>query len=96
MSESADVQIVDSPSESRYEISVDGALAGYLTYERQGATTVLEHTKVFSEYGGRGLAGRLVSYALDDIRASGASVDPQCEYVDAYINKNPEYADLRI
>ena len=41
-----------------------------------------------------GLAGRLVRFCLDDIRAQGLRVDPACPFVAAYIRKNPEYSDL--
>lgn len=95
MSDSEDVRVLDSLGDSRYEIHVNGKLGGFVTYERHGAVSVLVHTEVFDEFEGRGLAGRLVAYALDDIRANGAKVDAECPYVDSYIGKHPEYADLR-
>jgi hypothetical protein len=32
--------------------------------------------------------------ALEQIRAEGLSVDPQCSYMADFIDKHPEYADL--
>lgn len=96
MSQHASIEIHDAPSESRYELTENGTLAGYVSYERQGATTVLVSTRVFDDFTGRGLAGQLVAYALDDIRASGAHVDSQCPYVDSFIDNHRQYQDLRI
>jgi predicted GNAT family acetyltransferase len=41
-----------------------------------------------------GAAGRLARVALEQIRAEGFSVDPQCSYLADFIDKHPEYADL--
>jgi predicted GNAT family acetyltransferase len=45
--------------------------------------------------GGRGIAGRLVRAALEHARAAGLKVVPRCSYVADYLDKHPEYADLR-
>lgn len=36
----------------------------------------------------------MVKYALDESREAGYSVAATCWYVDEYIGKHPEYADL--
>jgi predicted GNAT family acetyltransferase len=36
----------------------------------------------------------LAETALDDARERGLKVAPRCWFVAAYIEKNPEYADL--
>jgi len=96
MSDDNTVSVHDNPSESRYEITVGEELAGYLEYERQGATTVLESTQVLDGFGGRGIGSQLVQYVLDDVRASGANADVQCPFVDSFIDNHREYEDLRI
>jgi len=78
----------------RYEIFSDGHRVGLADYFRRGDVVVIPHTETLPQYGGRGLAGRLVRYCLDDIRAQGLRVDPACPFVAAYIRKNPDYADL--
>jgi len=45
-------------------------------------------------YSGQGLAGTLVRFALDDVRALGKRVVAICPYVDGFIERNPEYRDL--
>ena len=48
----------------------------------------------FPEFRGRGVAGQVVGYALDESRAEGFTVIPTCWYVEKYIEDNPGYADL--
>lgn len=92
--QAGDVRVDDRPDEARFEISVDGRLAGFAEYERRPGRMVLTHTEVDDAYTGRGLAGRLARHALDAARAEGVRVNPQCSYIADYIRKHPEYADL--
>lgn len=88
------VSVADVPERSRFEVSVDGQLAGFCEYQRDGGIITFTHTEVFGEYAGRGLAGTLVAAALDDARRNGWMVRPVCPYVAAYIKRHTEYADL--
>ena len=91
----AEVQIAENAGASRYEISVDGVLGGFVTYrDRSDGARIALHTEVFPEFEGHGLAGRLARFVLDDIRGRGGRVVPRCPYVAQYIKKHPEYADL--
>jgi uncharacterized protein len=84
----------DNPDDLRYELVVDGSVIGEILYRRLPDRIALVHTEVLPAYEGRGLAGRLVAGALEDIRARGERVVPICPYVRAYIRRHPEYADL--
>lgn len=88
------VRVVDNPEQLRYELWLDSSLAGFITYRREPSVLVLVHTDVDPAYEGRGFGGRLVKGALDDIRARGLRLVPLCPFVDAYIRRHPEYADL--
>jgi predicted GNAT family acetyltransferase len=83
----------NNTDENRYELSVDGHLAA--TYYRiaDGVITFI-HTEVPDAQAGRGIGGKLVKGALDQVRAAGLKVVPQCPFVRAYIEKHPDYADL--
>jgi predicted GNAT family acetyltransferase len=94
MSADADIRVVDNPAQLRYELRVDGALAGFLAYRLEPGTVVLVHTDVDPAYEGRGLGGRLVRGALDDLRARGLLLVPLCPFVASYLRRHPEYADL--
>jgi predicted GNAT family acetyltransferase len=78
----------------RYEIVVDGVVAGFLQYTMRGGRVVLAHTEVPDAKAGRGLATSLVRGALDDIRQRGLGIVPVCPFVEAFIERNPEYDDL--
>jgi uncharacterized protein len=43
---------------------------------------------------GRNVAARLVEAALDYARSQGCRVIPTCWYVDLWIQRHPEHADL--
>jgi predicted GNAT family acetyltransferase len=88
------VSVVDNPAELRYELEVDGRLAGILRYRVEPGLVVLVHTDVHPAFEGRGLGGRLVAGALEDIRARGLRVAPHCPFAAEYIRRHPEYADL--
>ena len=91
---SGEVTVVDNTERHRYEVHVDGALAGILAYTVRGDSVVMPHTVVEPQFEGRGLGGLMAERALDDARERGLKVVPQCWFVAAYIEKNPQYADL--
>jgi uncharacterized protein len=87
-------EVVDNPSELRYELLVDGERVGLIRYRRQPDALVLVHTEVDPEREGEGLGNTLVKGALDDLRSRGLKVVPVCPFVAAYIRRHPDYADL--
>ncbi len=89
------VEIVHVPDNSRYEIHVDGAVAGYTeAKERDDGVLVFPHTVVDDAFEGQGLASTLVAGALDDVRRRGRTIEVTCEYVQGFLEKHPEYQDL--
>lgn len=85
--------VVDLPERSRFEITVDGELAGFAEYRLRPGRVVFTHTEIDDRYQGRGLAGRLVRAALDQVRDRGLWVTPLCPYIAAYIRTHPEYVE---
>ncbi|WP_434442516.1 GNAT family N-acetyltransferase [Lentzea sp. E54] len=83
--------VTNNEAESRYEIHVDGALAGFLDYRTIGDVVALVHTEVDEAYAGQGLGAQLAKFALDDARAREVKVSPLCPFVAKYIDKHPEY-----
>jgi hypothetical protein len=86
--------VTDNPAASRYELHVDGELAGFVLYHRRGEVISLVHTEVEQAFQGDHLATHLARYSLDDARKRGLSVLPSCPYINSWIKKHPEYTDL--
>ena len=91
---SDDVTIQRNDQADRYELLVGGELAAFTEVQRVGDTVVMPHTLTLPAFRGRGLAGQVVSAALDDLLAAGTKVDPACWFVAEYIDANPQYASL--
>jgi predicted GNAT family acetyltransferase len=89
-----DPEVHDHPSRMRYEITFDGALAGYALYSRRGHTVTFTHTEIDPSTEGHGLGGRLAKAALDDVRSRSLRVVAQCPFIASYIERHPDYADL--
>ncbi|HEX5465976.1 MAG TPA: GNAT family N-acetyltransferase [Candidatus Limnocylindrales bacterium] len=88
------IEIHDDPDHSRYRLTVDGQRAGYVTYARQLGEVTFIHTVIRPAYAGRGLGQRLAAFVLDEARAGGRRVRPQCPYIAAYIERHGSYRDL--
>jgi predicted GNAT family acetyltransferase len=86
--------VTDRSDELRYEIEVDGEVAGFLLYRREPDVLELVHTDVDPKWEGKGVGGALVQGALDDVRARGLKIRPYCPFVAAYLRRHPEYQDL--
>lgn len=56
---------------------------------------VATHTIVPQAIGGRGVAAQLVERFVSDAREKGFKIVPQCSYVEAKFDENPDWADLR-
>ena len=90
------IAVRDNRDLHRYEVTVDGGLAGILIYRLNEADAVitLVHTEVDRAFRGRHLADRLARHALDDARGTGLRVGPDCPFVARFIRAHPEYQDL--
>jgi uncharacterized protein len=86
--------VTDNRSRSRYEIVIDGQVAGFADYVDDGERVVMPHTVVEHQHRRKGLAAVVVRHALDDIRSRGRTVVPSCWYVERFIDQHPEYSDL--
>ena len=85
--------VVNNPAQQRYELTVDGHLAATYYKVADGIITFI-HTEVPPELGGKGVGSRLIRGALDQVRADGLKVIPQCPFVKAFIEKNADYQAL--
>lgn len=86
-------EVQDNTEKHRFELIVDGHTA-LAAYRLKPGVITFTHTEVPKELGGRGIGSKLAKGALDQVRARGLKVVPLCPFIKAYIEKNPEYAEL--
>lgn len=89
-----EIALSDNADGERYEIWVDGELAGLLQYRLRRRSIELVHTEIDEEFEGRGLGSRLISFALDDAQARELVVLPFCPFVNDYMRRHREYVAL--
>ena len=90
----ANESLTNNQDQHRYEISVDGTLAGFAEYNLLEGAVLFTHTEILLAFEGQGLGSKLARYALDDVRAKGVWAIPVCKFIAGYIHKHPEYIDL--
>jgi predicted GNAT family acetyltransferase len=86
--------VTNRPDRLRYEITVDGELAGFATYADHRGVRTFVHTEIDERFAGMGLASLLIADALADVRERGMTLVPQCPFVNAYLHHHPEDTDL--
>ena len=84
----------DNAAQNRFELDLGGTLA-VLDYQRRGQVLALNHAEVPKGLAGRGAGSRLVREALELVRRRGERVVPHCAFVVAYMQRHPEFDDLR-
>jgi len=92
-----DREVRDNPDRSRYEVLVDGKVAGYALYVLHDERITVFHTEVDEAYEGSGLGGFLARGVLDDVKARGLAVEPLCPFLAGYIRRHrDEFLELVI
>ncbi len=84
----------DNAERHRFELDAQGHIA-FSNYKRADGVLTILHTEVPKELEGHGIGSALVRGVLDLARARGEKVIPVCPFVKGYMDRHPEYADLR-
>lgn len=88
-----DFEVIHDTDNRRFKIVSDSHTA-VLDYRQDGKTILFLHTGVPPALEGRGLGSKLVKAGLDYARANQLKVQSLCWFVDKYLDRHPEYADL--
>lgn len=88
------MSIRNNEADSRYELEVDGHVA-FARYRRSGEVLSILHVEAPPALRGSGAAGRLMQGVMDQARIDGVRVDPVCSYAALWIDRHPDYQDLR-
>lgn len=87
----AEITIERNDEARRYELKLDGEVAGYSQFRTQPGRITFTHTVVQPEHEGKGLGSRLAKHVLDEAVARGETIVPICPFIGAYLKGHPEY-----
>lgn len=96
MSEGADkIELEGTDSKGRYFLrGPDGAVAE-ITFSKVGDTMIIiDHTEVPDAFRGQGVGLKLVTRAVEDMRAAGKKIIPLCPFAAAQFRRHGEWADV--
>jgi uncharacterized protein len=90
-------EVRDNPDRSRYEVFLDGRLAGSALYLLHDGRITVVHTEIDEAYEGSGLGGFLARGVLEDVKARGLTLEPLCPFLAGYIRRHrDEFLELVI
>ncbi|WOC13993.1 GNAT family N-acetyltransferase [Gordonia sp. MP11Mi] len=84
------VEVVRNDEAGRYEITVDGTVAGFTEFVDRAGQRIFPHTELDDQFSGRGLSSTLVREALADTRGAGQRVVAVCPLVAHYVDKHAD------
>ena len=80
--------------ESRSVALNEGNIIGYCQYKEQDNVWSITHTVVKQEFGGRGIAKRLVLAVIEEARKQNKKINPICSYAKKMMESSDEYKDV--
>ncbi|HLM17776.1 MAG TPA: GNAT family N-acetyltransferase [Acidimicrobiia bacterium] len=89
-----DGEVRRNDDRGRYELVLDGEVAGIADFVMVDDVMVLPHTVIAADRRGRGLGDVLVAGVLADASRRGNAVDPRCWFVREYLDRHPEAAEV--
>lgn len=89
-----DVQVQDNPGENRFELLVDGDLAGFAAYRVRDGRVIITHSEIDTRFRGQGMGAQLAENTLDLLRERGARVVPACPFFAQYVSEHHDWDDI--
>lgn len=78
-----------------FEAWMDETLVGEMTYQHSTPEQmIIDHTRVYDGFEGRGIARQLVLAAVDYARANSCKITPVCSYSRSLLSRRDEYKDV--
>ena len=85
-----------SARESRSVALFNDDIIGYCQYKEENNVWSITHTVVKQEFGGRGIAKRLVLAVIEGARNNNKKINPICSYAKKMMESSDEYNDVLI
>ncbi|MDO5046946.1 MAG: GNAT family N-acetyltransferase [Anaerococcus sp.] len=89
-----DIQIRFNKEEKEAQAFDGQKKIGFCQYEVKDGNWVITHTVVNKEYGGQGLAGKLLNTVVDAARDEGVKIIPVCSYAVKKFDESDKYKDV--
>lgn len=89
-----EISVLFEENENRSAACIDGKQAGECEFSVSGGVWTITHTGVRPEYGGRGLAKKLVLKVIEAARERNAKIVPLCSYAAKMTEGKEEYRDV--
>jgi len=80
--------VTRNDTNGRYEISVNGELAGFAKFIVGEGTIAFTHTETLPEFAGQGMGLALAKAAIEDSVARGDTIIPVCPFFRRYLERN--------
>jgi predicted GNAT family acetyltransferase len=90
----SDIELQDDAAHHRFEMLVDGEVAGKAVYQARAGAIIVTHSEVDPRFRGQGLGNELARRTLDQIRERDLRVVPLCPFFARYVEQHPEYLDM--
>ena len=88
-------EITHDADDRRYVMRIDGAIVAVADYAVNGSQISFTHTFTNPRFRNQGLAGEVVSFAMDDVeKTTDYRVIPMCWYVADWFEANPQRRSL--
>jgi len=88
MTDNPNVTVAQNETADRYEIRVDGAVAGFTSFQESETHIAFTHTEVDARFKGQGLASRLAADVIADAVARDLVIIPLCPYLARYLERH--------
>ena len=85
--------VVDNLAASRFELAQSGHVA-FADYRLATDRMLIDHVEAPAALRGSGVAGRLMQGVALAARERGLKIVPLCSYAAAWLECNPDYADV--
>lgn len=89
-----DAIVTENTEARRFELFLDGEVAGHASYRVRDGITVVTHSEVDPRFQGRGLGGVLARQTLDQLRSQQARVIPACPFFAKYVSQHHDWDDI--
>jgi len=89
------IKHTESERNGIFEAWQDDVHVGELTYQRTTLERmIIDHTRVFEGFEGKGIARQIVMAAADFARQNGRTIVPVCSYARNVLTRTDEYKDI--